>query len=54
MHPSTQGILVIGTAVKILGPDLHGQDLLIIAKYLQIKRFELRLASPPPPPHLTH
>lgn len=35
-----QGILVIGEGAKILGPNEHGQDILIIAEYLRVKQFE--------------
>ncbi|KAL1745398.1 phytochrome-like protein [Schizophyllum fasciatum] len=33
------GILVIGEGAKILGPNLHGQEILIVAEYLRIKQF---------------
>jgi hypothetical protein len=34
------GILVIGEGAKILGPNEHGQETLIMAEYLRLKRFE--------------
>jgi hypothetical protein len=34
------GILVIGEGAKILGPNEHGQEILIMAEYLRLKRFE--------------
>ncbi|KAF9013357.1 hypothetical protein BDQ17DRAFT_1386916 [Cyathus striatus] len=33
------GILVIGEGAKILGPNQHGQELLIMAEYLRLKQF---------------
>ncbi|KAF9267585.1 hypothetical protein L218DRAFT_1074312 [Marasmius fiardii PR-910] len=33
------GILVIGDGAKILGPNQHGQEILIMAEYLRLKRF---------------
>ncbi|KAI5830635.1 phytochrome-like protein [Schizophyllum commune Tattone D] len=33
------GILVIGEGAKILGPNQHGQEILIVAEYLRIKQF---------------
>lgn len=39
----TKGVLVIGEGAKILGPNQHGQDILIIAEYLRVKRFRLVL-----------
>ncbi|KAH8824835.1 hypothetical protein DL96DRAFT_1467371 [Flagelloscypha sp. PMI_526] len=33
------GILVVGEGAKILGPNLHGQEVLIIAEYLRMKQF---------------
>ncbi|KAF7981483.1 hypothetical protein HWV62_33533 [Athelia sp. TMB] len=34
------GILVIGEGAKILGPNLHGQDILVMAEYLRLKQFD--------------
>ncbi|OCH91099.1 hypothetical protein OBBRIDRAFT_812319 [Obba rivulosa] len=34
------GVLVIGEGAKILGPNLHGQEILIIAEYLRLKQFD--------------
>lgn len=34
------GVLVIGEGAKILGPPQHGQEILVIAEYLRLKRFE--------------
>jgi light-regulated signal transduction histidine kinase (bacteriophytochrome) len=34
------GILVIGEGAKILGPNEHGQEILIMAEYLRQKRFD--------------
>lgn len=33
------GVLVIGEAAKILGPNEHGQEVLIMAEYLRMKQF---------------
>lgn len=33
------GVLVVGESVKILGPNEHGQEILIVAEYLRLKRF---------------
>ncbi|KAL0960866.1 hypothetical protein HGRIS_005881 [Hohenbuehelia grisea] len=32
------GILVVGEGAKILGPNMHGQDILIMAEYLRLKQ----------------
>ena len=37
------GVLVIGEGAKILGPNEHGQDILIIAEYLRLKQFKYAL-----------
>lgn len=34
------GILVVGEGAKILGPNQHGQEILIIAEYLRLKQFK--------------
>ena len=34
------GILIIGEGAKILGPNLHSQEILIIAEYLRLKQFK--------------
>jgi len=34
------GILVIGEGAKILGPNQHGQEILIMAEYLRLKQYE--------------
>ncbi|KZP05210.1 Fph type histidine kinase [Athelia psychrophila] len=34
------GILVIGEGAKILGPNIHGQDILVMAEYLRLKQFD--------------
>ena len=34
------GVLVIGEGAKILGPNQHGQEILIVAEYLRLKQFE--------------
>ncbi|KAF9462987.1 Tco3, phytochrome related signal transduction histidine kinase, partial [Collybia nuda] len=39
------GILVIGEGAKILGPNQHGQEILIIAEYLRLKQFDTIQAS---------
>ncbi|KAF9561324.1 hypothetical protein CPC08DRAFT_635599 [Agrocybe pediades] len=39
------GILVIGEGAKILGPNQHGQEILIMAEYLRLKQFENIQAS---------
>ncbi|KAF8208676.1 hypothetical protein K438DRAFT_1812696 [Mycena galopus ATCC 62051] len=33
------GMLIIGSAAKMLGPNEHGQEILIIAEYLRLKQF---------------
>ncbi|KAK7048150.1 ATP-binding cassette transporter [Favolaschia claudopus] len=33
------GVLVIGEAAKMLGPNEHGQEILIVAEYLRLKQF---------------
>ena len=33
------GVLVIGEGAKILGPNEHGQDILLLAEYLRVKQF---------------
>ncbi|KAJ7505555.1 hypothetical protein B0H11DRAFT_1796399 [Mycena galericulata] len=33
------GVLVIGEAAKMLGPNDHGQEILIMAEYLRLKQF---------------
>ena len=37
------GILVIGEGAKILGPNDHGLEILIVAEYLRLKQFALVL-----------
>ncbi|KAF5382705.1 hypothetical protein D9615_002815 [Tricholomella constricta] len=39
------GILVIGEGAKILGPNQHGQEILIMAEYLRLKKFNTIQAS---------
>ncbi|KAF9534531.1 hypothetical protein CPB83DRAFT_844387 [Crepidotus variabilis] len=39
------GILVIGEGAKILGPNQHGQEILIMAEYLRLKQFTTIQAS---------
>ncbi|RDB17975.1 Cyanobacterial phytochrome B [Hypsizygus marmoreus] len=39
------GILVIGEGAKILGPNQHGQEILIMAEYLRLKQFNTIQAS---------
>jgi hypothetical protein len=34
------GVLVIGEGAKILGPNEHGQETLIVAEYLRLKQFK--------------
>lgn len=34
------GVLVIGEGAKILGPNQHGQEVLIVAEYLRLKQFK--------------
>ncbi|KIJ60294.1 hypothetical protein HYDPIDRAFT_99027 [Hydnomerulius pinastri MD-312] len=34
------GILVIGEGAKILGPNFHGQEILVMAEYLRLKHFD--------------
>lgn len=33
------GVLVIGEGAKILGPNQHGQEILIVAEYLRLRQF---------------
>ncbi|KAF9235192.1 hypothetical protein BU15DRAFT_89676 [Melanogaster broomeanus] len=33
------GILVIGEGAKIIGPNCHGQEILVMAEYLRLKQF---------------
>lgn len=35
------GMLVIGEGAKILGPNQHGQEILLMAEYLRLKEFKL-------------
>ncbi|KAF8755266.1 Phytochrome region [Rhizoctonia solani] len=35
------GVLVIGEGAKILGPNEHGQETLLVAEYLRLKQFNL-------------
>ncbi|KIY71736.1 hypothetical protein CYLTODRAFT_450579 [Cylindrobasidium torrendii FP15055 ss-10] len=39
------GILVIGDGAKILGPNLYGQEILIMAEYFRLKQFQSIQAS---------
>ncbi|KAF8195506.1 hypothetical protein BJ912DRAFT_1021221 [Pholiota molesta] len=39
------GILVIGEGAKILGPNQHGQEILIMAEYLRLKQYDTIQAS---------
>ncbi|RDB16690.1 Cyanobacterial phytochrome B [Hypsizygus marmoreus] len=39
------GILVIGEGAKILGPNQHGQEILIMAEYLRLKQYNTIQAS---------
>lgn len=34
------GVLVIGEGAKILGPNEHGQEILVVAEYLRMKQFK--------------
>ncbi|KIK92491.1 hypothetical protein PAXRUDRAFT_34497 [Paxillus rubicundulus Ve08.2h10] len=34
------GVLVIGAGAKILGPNCHGQEILVVAEYLRLKQFD--------------
>ena len=34
------GVLVICEGAKILGPNMHGQEILIVAEYLRLKQFK--------------
>ena len=40
------GILVIGEGAKMLGPNQHGQEILIIAEYLRLKQYEYVVQVP--------
>ena len=33
------GVLVIGDGAKILGPNQHGKEILLVAEYLRLKQF---------------
>lgn len=33
------GVLVIGDGAKILGPNQHSQEILLVAEYLRLKQF---------------
>ncbi|KLO05580.1 hypothetical protein SCHPADRAFT_946794 [Schizopora paradoxa] len=39
------GVLVIGEGAKILGPNEHGQEILLVAEYLRLKQFNLMQVS---------
>ncbi|KAF4605638.1 Light-sensor Protein kinase [Pleurotus pulmonarius] len=39
------GVLVVGDGAKVLGPNQHGQDILIVAEYLRLTQFEEIRAS---------
>lgn len=39
------GVLVIGEGAKILGPNEHGQEILVVAEYLRMKRFTILQVS---------
>jgi hypothetical protein len=47
------GVLVIGEGAKILGPNCHGQEILVVAEYLRLKQFE-SVSSPTFMPHPTY
>lgn len=34
------GVLVIGEGAKILGPNQHGPEILVVAEYLRLKQFK--------------
>jgi len=42
MFDADCGVLVIGEGAKILGPNEHGQDILLLAEYLRVKQFMWR------------
>ncbi|THH10468.1 hypothetical protein EW145_g1296 [Phellinidium pouzarii] len=39
------GVLVIGEGAKILGPNEHGQEILLVAEYLRLKQYTLMQVS---------
>ncbi|CAE6413025.1 unnamed protein product [Rhizoctonia solani] len=39
------GVLVIGEGAKILGPNEHGQETLLVAEYLRLKQFKCVVVS---------
>ncbi|KIP01296.1 hypothetical protein PHLGIDRAFT_507654 [Phlebiopsis gigantea 11061_1 CR5-6] len=39
------GVLVIGEGAKILGPNQHGQEILVVAEYLRMKQFNTMQVS---------
>ncbi|KAH9922613.1 uncharacterized protein B0H18DRAFT_1017063 [Fomitopsis serialis] len=40
LFDADHGVLVIGEGAKILGPNQHGQEILIVAEYLRLKQFD--------------
>ena len=34
------GVLVVGDGAKVLGPDTHGQEILVISEYFRRKPYE--------------
>jgi hypothetical protein len=40
------GVLVIGDGAKIMGPNEHGQEILIITEYLRLKQFRYVFIPP--------
>lgn len=40
LFDADHGVLVIGEGAKILGPNQHGQEILIVAEYLRLKQFK--------------
>ncbi|KAI0073479.1 hypothetical protein K474DRAFT_1603252 [Panus rudis PR-1116 ss-1] len=39
------GVLVIGEGAKILGPNVHSQEVLVVAEYLRLKQFDTMQVS---------
>ena len=45
LFDADHGVLVIGEGAKILGPNQHGQEVLVVAEYLRLKQFEYVITS---------
>ncbi|PSS37031.1 hypothetical protein PHLCEN_2v1070 [Hermanssonia centrifuga] len=45
LFDADHGVLVIGEGAKILGPNQHGQEILVVAEYLRLKQFNTMQVS---------